>query len=101
MPSFNDLFSATQGKYQGVAVAGLQSRYFTDTANLVGYGFQNAFRDLLGWAGSFSFCIEGGTDPNLTTGCGFSAVVLSAASAFHHSGKCVLSFVLVWLVKFC
>jgi len=39
LPPFNDLFSAYKGKYQGVALAGLQSRYFTETANLVGNGF--------------------------------------------------------------
>jgi hypothetical protein len=33
------MFPGSKGKYHRIIIAGLQSRYFTDTANLINNGF--------------------------------------------------------------
>ena len=99
LPPFNGFRTIFEAEYQGVVFLRSDCRYFIvkgirAAQNFLSDGNERVFRDLLGWAAFFAHRIEGAADPHGAGLGDFSAVVLSAATTYHHSGErvCILLY---------
>ena len=92
MPPFNGCRTVFETEHQGIVFLRSDSRYFIVKGirafhDILGDGNEYIFRNLLGWAVCFPHRIESAADPHRSSLGDLSAVVLSAATAYHYSGE--------------
>ena len=92
LPSFNGFYTVFEAEYQSVIFLRSDCRYFIvknirAVQDFLSNKNECMFRDLFGWAEFFAHRIEGAADPYRAGLCNLSAVMLFAATAYHHPGE--------------